>query len=111
MRSLKLLVLSSALLMPSACIRVVPTHSGRPIDTEYVKSIEKGKTTMDDVRTKLGEPMSVTLSTQEMAWTYQYWHGKPAVVGSGYSSSETTVLTVRFQKGRVLDYSLSTANQ
>jgi outer membrane protein assembly factor BamE (lipoprotein component of BamABCDE complex) len=95
----------------SGCITRMPTHSGRPIDTEYVKSIEKGKTTMDDVRLKLGEPMSVTQSTSEVVWTYQHWEGKPAMLGTGYSKSETTFLTVRFQKGKLVDYSLSTAGR
>ena len=65
----------------------------------------------EDVRLKLGEPMSVTQSTSEVVWTYQHWQGKPAMLGTGYSKSETTLLTVRFQKGKVVDYSLSTADR
>lgn len=95
----------------SACITAMPTRSGRPIDAEFVNSIEKGMTTIEEVRSRLGQPASTMVSGPGVTWTYRYWEGKPATFGYAYSSQRTQILTIQFQDGIVVDYSLSTSSE
>lgn len=98
----------------AACIMPelrMPTSSGRPINTQYVKTIEKGTTTMSEVRANLGEPASVTTSPDSELWAYSHWEGKPAMFGQVYSSSSTQTLTIQFKNGKVVDYNFMTARQ
>jgi outer membrane protein assembly factor BamE (lipoprotein component of BamABCDE complex) len=95
----------------NACITRMPTSSGRPINSEFVSGIEKGKTTMAEVRAALGDPASVTTSPDAEVWTYMHWEGKVATFGATYSSSSTKMLTIQFKKGKVADYSYSTTKQ
>jgi hypothetical protein len=89
----------------------MPTSSGRPIDSDFVQAIQKGKTTMADVKAKLGEPASVTTSPDGVTWSYMHWEGKPAVFGQTYSKSSTKMLTIQFKGGKVSDYTFSTTGQ
>jgi outer membrane protein assembly factor BamE (lipoprotein component of BamABCDE complex) len=104
-------ILSSTLLSLSitACLAITPTHGGTPIDPAWVQSLERGKTTMEEVRTKMGAPSSITRSPDIETWTYTHWEGKPAIVGEGYRSMSTQSLIVRFKAGKVSDYSLSSS--
>lgn len=111
MRRIVRLVTVLLLFALSACIAAMPTQSGRPIDPEFVKGIARGKTTMEEVRTRLGAPLSVTESQDTQQWIYQYWEGKPAMFGYRYEKSKTQMLMVRFRDGKVIDYSLSTTAQ
>lgn len=95
----------------SACITRMATSSGRPIDSAFVKTIERGKTTMEQVRAGLGEPASVSTSPDSEMWSYMHWEGKPAMLGATYSSSTSKTLTVQFKKGKVVDYTFSTAGR
>lgn len=102
-------VLMVTALFATACISFTPTSGGTPIDETWVQKIEKGKTTMDDVRTRMGKPASLSRSPDYEVWTYQHWEGKPAVIGEGYRSMTTQSLVIRFKDGKVVDYSLSSA--
>jgi outer membrane protein assembly factor BamE (lipoprotein component of BamABCDE complex) len=96
----------------SGCLITPPiTKMGTPIDTAFVRTIEKGKTTPEEVRTKLGQPSAVTRTSDTEIWTYSHWKGKPAMFGAGYESSTTTTLAITFKDGKVLDYTLSTAGK
>lgn len=98
-----------ASLLLSACFYKVPTQSGTPISADFVQSMVKGKTTMEEVRTALGNPQSTTVSGEEVTWTFTHWKGKPAFFGSGYERMKTESLIVTFKNGKLLDYSYTTA--
>jgi outer membrane protein assembly factor BamE (lipoprotein component of BamABCDE complex) len=87
----------------------MPTSAGRSIDSTFVQSIQRGRTTADEVRKALGEPASITTSPDGFVWSYTHWEGKPAVFGATYSSSSTTQLVVQFKNGKVVDYQYSTS--
>jgi outer membrane protein assembly factor BamE (lipoprotein component of BamABCDE complex) len=87
----------------------MPTSSGRPINASFVQSIQRGKTTADEVRKALGEPATVTTSPDGFVWSYSHWEGKPAVFGATYSSTNTTQLIIEFKNGKVADYQYSTS--
>lgn len=100
------------LVLLTGCAYAMPTKYGRPIDPEFVKSIEKGKTTTEDVQKALGKPMSTTESSgNKQQWTYMAWRGKPAMIGQSYSKSETQTLTISFENNTVSEYSFSKSNQ
>lgn len=105
------LIAASCALASIACISVMPTKSGTPIDTAFVQTITKGKTTPAEIQTRLGKPTSITQSPDEIQWRYFHWEGKPQTVGTGYSKSKSQTLIVRFRNGTVFDYSLSTTDQ
>lgn len=98
-------------LVLTSCIGMMPTSSGRPINADFVQSIEKGVTTADQVRTNLGSPTSVTQTGDSEEWTYMHWKGKPAMIGTSYSSSQSQILRIQFRGGKVVDYSLTTTTQ
>ena len=93
------------------CLMAMPRQSGRTIDTEFVKLIEKGKTTMEDVQASLGRPASVSHNGEIQEWTYMHWEGKPAMFGESYSKSKTQLLRIQFRDGKVVNYSLSTSER
>lgn len=98
-------------LVSAGCFAAMPTSSGRPIDPGYVKSIEKGKTTMDEVRANLGKPTSITETDGRQEWTYTHWTGKPAMFGNSYSKSSTQILRIQFKGNTVADFTMSTTSQ
>jgi outer membrane protein assembly factor BamE (lipoprotein component of BamABCDE complex) len=108
MKTKNALALCALFALFNGCITAMPTSSGRPINTEFVDSIEKGKTTMAQVRAALGEPASTSTSPDAVIWSYMHWEGKPSVIGATYSKSTTRTLTVQFKNGKVADYTFST---
>lgn len=95
----------------TGCLVPMATNSGRPINSDFVQSIKKGETTIEQVRTSLGRPTSVTQTGDSEEWTYSHWKGKPALFGSGYSSSQAQLLRIQFKGGKVVDFSLTTTGQ
>lgn len=92
----------------SGCLTApTPTSGGRPIDTEFVRSIERGETTAETVRTNLGEPQAVSESVDSQTWTYSFWEVKTTSMFMLPTSRITQTLMITFRDGKVLDYSLT----
>lgn len=73
------------------------TDGGPDLDTDFVKNIQKGKTTMEEVRANLGKPTSVTESGDQQDWSYVSMRDKAS-----------RLLRIQFKKGVVVDHSLTT---
>ena len=97
----------AALTLCAACL-VTPSRGGTRFDEPFVASIQKGKTTGEEVRTKLGAPASVTReSSGSEKWTYMGWEGKPAAFGGGYDRMRSRMLTIALRNGVVTEYSFT----
>lgn len=105
------LFIALSLLALTGCLVPMATNAGRPINSDFVQTIKKGETTIEEVRTNLGRPASVTQTGDSEEWTYTHWKGKPAMFGTGYSSSQSQLLRIQFKNGKVVDFSLTTTGQ
>lgn len=100
------------LLALAACV-----STGTQIKEDQLKSFEKGKTTITDVRTALGEPNSTALNpdgTRTLVYIYTQAQARPAsfipLVGAfvGGADSRSNMVMLRFDAaGVLLDYSSS----
>ena len=72
---------------------------GRPIDQQSIAELKPGVTTKDEVRAKLGKPLSITENEKgEAMWAYTYGtfdaHHVPVPFAKGdyKTSSKTTII-------------------
>lgn len=86
------------------------TSQGRKFDDSYVSQIKKGVTTKAQIRQHFGEPVSVTTSSENEAWTYSYSdaYGRAYIQAATYGlvreKSDDQMLIVVFSGDKVVEY-------
>lgn len=108
MQILVLRVCAVALCM-SSIVSGCAMQSGREFDTAYVDQIARGKTTKAEVRSHLGEPISVTTNADGEVWSYahqqgQNWMGGVASAYTGKYKMTGEGLTIVFSGDVVKDF-------
>jgi outer membrane protein assembly factor BamE (lipoprotein component of BamABCDE complex) len=84
--------------------------TGSKFDDSYVASIKRGTTTKADIRKNIGEPASITQTSEGEVWTYQYTSGGSYanMVGAAFGLASQQInmqmLTIQFSGDRVKDY-------
>lgn len=100
--------LALALLVAVAGCNTLST--GTKFDNQYAGSIKRGVTTKAEVRKNLGEPASISNTSEGEVWTYQYTDGGSYwnMVGAAYGVTSQQInlqmLTVQFAGDRVKDF-------
>lgn len=86
------------------------TAQGRKFDDGFVAQIKKNVTTKDQVRQALGEPVSMSTTSDLETWTYSYsdaygrGYVQAATFGLVKQKSDDQMLIVVFKAGVVVDY-------
>jgi outer membrane protein assembly factor BamE (lipoprotein component of BamABCDE complex) len=107
MRPLKILLSILVFLALPACSTY---SSGTKFDDSYVTSIKRGVTTKKEIRNNIGEPASVTSTSEGDVWTYQYTDGGSYknMVGSAFGLTSQQInmqlLTIHFSGEKVKDF-------
>lgn len=100
-------VLLAALVAVSGC---ASSAQGRKFDDEYVSQIRKGATTKAQIRQHLGEPVSVSRTSDMETWTYSYSNAygrgyvQAATFGLVKEKSDDQMLVVVFKGDVVVEY-------
>jgi outer membrane protein assembly factor BamE (lipoprotein component of BamABCDE complex) len=107
-------ILLSVLLLSACATAPLAVKVGRDFDVDaFVAKIEQGGSTQDQVRSWLGEPVSVGINLAENGerydeWTYYSVNG----VVTDLSAAKVKMLQVKFDKtGVVRSYSWSASKQ
>jgi outer membrane protein assembly factor BamE (lipoprotein component of BamABCDE complex) len=101
------LVLAAAALAAAGC---ASTAQGRKFDEAYVAQIKKNVTTKEQVRQALGDPVSVSTTSDLETWTYSYsdaygrGYVQAATFGLVKQKSDDQSLILVFKGGVVVDY-------
>lgn len=91
-----LLALSSMLFAGCATV-------GKDFPVDQVSSLEVGKTTMEEVKSRFGSPWRTGYESGRKTWTYGKYRYKV------FGESQTTDLVIRFDSsGKVHSYSFNT---
>lgn len=106
-RPFRILLAAAALAAAAGC----STYSqGRKFDDAYVARIQRGTTTKADVRAHIGDPSSVTATSEGDVWTYQYtdggsyWNMVASTYGMASQQINLQMLTITFAGDRVKDF-------
>ena len=93
--------LLTGLLLITLVLTGCALRMGKPFDTTYVKRIEVGTTTKEQILERLGPPASKGLKDGHPLWTYLY--ARVSLVGG---SAKGTMLSIEFDEmGIVQSYS------
>jgi outer membrane protein assembly factor BamE (lipoprotein component of BamABCDE complex) len=103
--------LAIALLLVAFCAGGCASNSqGKKFDDSYVTQIKKGATTKAEVREHLGEPQSITKTSDMETWTYRYSDAygrayiQAATFGLVREKSDDQMLMVVFKDDIVMEY-------
>jgi outer membrane protein assembly factor BamE (lipoprotein component of BamABCDE complex) len=86
------------------------TAQGRKFDSSYVAQIKKNVTTKEQIRQALGEPVSMSTSSDLETWTYSYsdaygrGYVQAATFGLVKEKSEDQTLIIVFKGGVVVEF-------
>lgn len=94
---------TALILLPLGAAFAAGCTTGTPISPQQVASIQRGKTTKDEVRKTFGEPKSVMAATGGETWMYDYSNPLQMLSGGSYQQ-----LFITFTGNRVKDYQHST---
>lgn len=89
---------------------------GQDFNESYTSQIKRGKTTKDDIRANIGEPTSVTTTSEGETWIYSYTQGGNyfqnvgAAFGASSFKNQGKELTVIFRGNVVKDFKFRKGN-
>lgn len=111
-RNATLAVLAAVMLTGCAALEgPAASDTGRPFDDAYVQKIQKGTTTMAQIRQNIGEPWQTNTTSGHETWTYHYSNAYAnaytRAISAGLYRKEpiNRMLVITFAAGKVVDYS------
>lgn len=100
----------AVMLSLSACVNF---NQGKPFDTDYANTIERGVTTKQEIRAHLGDPLSITHTADGVAWRYHFWDVggrtgvyKSMMTGQQVSGHDSEII-ITFEGDTVSDFTLT----